>query len=169
MTNLSLRLVLLSGLIAGPALAQSATPAAPMTCSQHCEMMAKAEAANTTMAQASPPAMPGMSHGTMPGMQGSAMPGMQQGTMPMSPNHMEMMQKMEAMNKAMMGAPMTGNPDRDLVVMMMPHHQGAIDMARIYLRDGKDPEMRRMAEKIIADQVREIAEMRDWLTRHPAR
>ena len=49
------------------------------------------------------------------------------------------------------------------------HAQGAIDMARIYLRDGKDPEMRRMAEKIIADQVREIAEMRDWLTRHPAR
>lgn len=153
MTKLSFRLVLLSGLVAGPAMAQSAAPAAPMTCSQHCEMMAKAGATNTTMAQASPPAMPGMNHGTMP----------------MSANHMEMIQRMEAMNKAMIGAPMTGNPDRDLVVMMMPHHQGAIDMARIYLRDGKDPEVRRMAEKIITDQEREIAEFQAWLAKNPAK
>ena len=159
MTRMTLRLVLLSGLATGPALAQGAAPAPPMTCSQHCEMMAKA--ANMTTAQASPPAMPGMNHGTMPGMQ--------HGTMPMPPNHMEMMQKMEAMNKAMMGAPMTGNPDRDLVNMMMPHHQGAIDMARIYLRDGKDPEIRRMAEKIITDQEREIGEFKAWLAKNPAR
>ena len=159
MTQMTVRLLLLSSLAAGPALAQGAAPAPAMTCSQHCEMMAKA--ANTTVAQASPPAMPGMSHGAMPGMQG--------GTMPMSPNHMEMMQKMEAMNKAMMGAPMTGDPDRDLVNMMRPHHPGAIDMARIYLRDGKDPEIRRMAEKIITDQEREIGEFRAWLAKNPAR
>jgi uncharacterized protein (DUF305 family) len=42
----------------------------------------------------------------------------------------------EKMNRDVMGAHMTGDPDRNLVVMMMPHHQGAIDMARIYLRDG---------------------------------
>ena len=158
MTRTTLRLVLLFGLAAGSALAQGAAPAPATTCSQHCEMMAKA--ANTTMAQATSPAMPGMGHG--------AMPGMQQGAMSMSPNHMEMMQKMEVMNKAMMGAPMSGNPDRDLVNMMMPHHQGAIDMARIYLRDGKDPEIRRMAEKIIADQEREIAEFKAWLAKNPA-
>ena len=159
MTRMTLRLVLLSGLATGSALAQGVAPVPPMTCSQHCEMMAKA--ANTTTAQASSPAMPGMNHGTMPGMQ--------HGAMPMSPNHMEMMQKMEAMNKAMMGAPMTGNPDRDLVNMMMPHHQGAIDMARIYLRDGRDPEIRRMAEKIITDQEREIGEFKAWLAKNPAR
>lgn len=102
----------------------------------------------------------------------AAMPGMpmpaNQGGMPMSPNHQEMMQSMEKMNRDMMGAPMTGNPDRDLVTMMMPHHQGAIDMARIYLRDGKDPAIRRMAQKIIVDQEREIRDFKAWLAKHPA-
>ena len=88
-------------------------------------------------------------------------------SMPMSANHMEMMRQMESMNKAMTDAPMTGNPDQDLVSMMMPHHQGAIDMARIYLRDGKDPEIRRMAQKIIADQEREIGEFKAWQAKHP--
>jgi uncharacterized protein (DUF305 family) len=102
----------------------------------------------------------------------AAMPGMpvpaSQGGMPMSPNHQEMIQAMEKMNRDMMGAPMTGNPDRDLVTMMMPHHQGAIDMARIYLRDGKDPAIRQMAQKIIVDQEREISDFKAWLAKHPA-
>ncbi len=109
-------------------------------------------AASPVLAQA--PAMPGMK------------PGMAQ-EMPMSANHTEMMRQMEVMNKAMMGAPMTGNPDQDLVSMMLPHHQGAIDMARIYLRDGKDPEIRRMAQKIITDQEREIREFKAWQAKHP--
>lgn len=116
-------------------------------------------AAGPALAQATAPSMPGMSHGTMPGMARG---------LSMSANQTEMMQKMEAMNKAMMGAPMTGNPDQDLVSMMMPHHQGAIDMARIYLRDGKDPEIRRMAQKIITDQEKEIAEFKAWQAKHPA-
>jgi len=76
----------------------------------------------------------------------------------------EMTAAMQKMNAAMMGAPMTGNPDRDFVAMMMPHHQGAIDMARLYLRDGHDPKMRALAERIVADQTREIAEMTAWQT-----
>ncbi len=125
-------------------------------------------AASPALAQAPAPAMPGMQQGTMPGMR--AMPGMRPGmpqSMPLSANHMEMMRQMESMNKAMTDAPMTGNPDQDLVSMMMPHHQGAIDMARIYLRDGKDPEIRRMAQKIIADQEREIGEFKAWQAKHP--
>lgn len=111
-------------------------------------------AASPALAQAPVPAMPGMA-------------GMPQ-RMPMSPNHMEMMRQMESMDKAMTDAPMTGNPDQDFVGMMTPHHQGAIDMARIYLRDGKDPEIRRMAQKIIADQEREIREFQAWQARHLA-
>ncbi len=117
-------------------------------------VLLSALAAGPTLAQA-----PAMNHGAH---------GARAGT-PMSANQREMMQQMEAMNKAMMAAPMTGDPDRDLVAMMMPHHQGAIDMARIYLRDGRDPDIRRMAEKIIADQEREIAEFKAWQAKHPAR
>ena len=84
-------------------------------------------------------------------------------------NQTETMQSMERMNREMMAAPMTGDPDRDLVLMMMPHHQGAIDMARIYLRDARDPAIRRMAQKIIVDQERENREFKAWLAKHPAR
>ena len=130
-------------------------------------LLATTAATFPALAQA-PAATPMPNHHGMQGMQHGAMPGAPNRAK-MSANHQEMMQSMERMNRDMMGAPMIDDPDRDLANMMIPHHQGAIDMARIYLRDGKDPEMRRMAEKIIADQVREIAEMRDWLTRHPAR
>ena len=91
-----------------------------------------------------------------------------QGAMQMMQSHREMMQSMEKMNRDMTGATMTGDPDRDLVTMMMPHHQSAIDMARIYLRDGKDPTIRKMAQKIIVDQERENKEFKAWLAKHPA-
>ena len=60
----------------------------------------------------------------------------------------------------------TGDSDRDFAAMMIPHHQGAIDMARVELQHGKDPELRRMAQKIIDDQEREIAELRAWQQRN---
>ena len=60
----------------------------------------------------------------------------------------------------------TGKADLDFVTGMIPHHQGAIDMAKAQLAHGKDPEIRKMAEKIIADQEREIAEMRAWLNKN---
>ena len=127
-------------------------------------LLATAAATFPALAQA-PAATPmpnhqGMQHGAMPGTPGRAT---------MSANHQEMMQSMERMNRDMMGAPMIDDPDRDLANMMIPHHQGAIDMARIYLRDGKDPEIRRMAEKVITDQEREIAEFQAWLAKNPAK
>ena len=68
-------------------------------------------------------------------------------------------------HQTMMGtmqAKPTGDADRDFAAMMIPHHQGAIDMARVQLQHGKDPELRRMAQKMIDDQEREIAELRAW-------
>ena len=67
-----------------------------------------------------------------------------------------------AMNKMMndMAVAPTGDVDRDFVAMMNPHHQGAIDMAVIELRYGKNEQLRRIAQEIIVDQMQEIAAMK---------
>jgi uncharacterized protein (DUF305 family) len=81
----------------------------------------------------------------------------------------EMAAAMQKMDRDMAAAPMTGDPDRDFVAMMIPHHQGAVDMAQLYLRDGRDPAMRELARSIVADQEREIAVMKAWQEKQAAR
>jgi uncharacterized protein (DUF305 family) len=73
---------------------------------------------------------------------------------------------MKRMDQDMTSAPMTGKVDHDFAAMMIPHHQGAIDMAKGELMYGKDPVMRRLAEEIIVDQKSEIDVMNLWLKKH---
>ena len=73
---------------------------------------------------------------------------------------------MKLMDNEMSAAPMDGNADHDFAAMMMPHHQGAIDMAKAELSHGRDPTMRRLAEEIIADQKSEIDLMNLWMREH---
>jgi uncharacterized protein (DUF305 family) len=67
---------------------------------------------------------------------------------------------MTVMDRDMKVAPMTGDPDHDFAAMMIPHHQGAIDMAKVELLYGKDPALRRLAQEIIVTQEQEIVVMR---------
>jgi uncharacterized protein (DUF305 family) len=66
-----------------------------------------------------------------------------------------------------MAGPFTGEPDVDFWTHMIPHHQGAIDMAKVALRYARDPWVRQAAQAIIVAQGREIYKFRAWLARHP--
>jgi uncharacterized protein (DUF305 family) len=60
----------------------------------------------------------------------------------------------------------TGNPDADFARMMIPHHQGAIDMAKVELQYGTDPELRQLATDTVAAQEKEITRMKAWLEKN---
>lgn len=79
------------------------------------------------------------------------------------------MEALKAANQRMhhaMNIDWSGNPDLDFVRAMIPHHEGAVEMARVAIDHCSDAELKRLAEKIIADQEKEISDMRDWLARH---
>ena len=88
-----------------------------------------------------------------PGMSGMAAGGDMHGSM------MGMMKSMESMKT-------TGDPDRDFAMMMKMHHQGAIDMAQMELKSGKDASLKAMAKKIIEAQQKEIKQFDQWLAKH---
>jgi uncharacterized protein (DUF305 family) len=80
--------------------------------------------------------------------------------------HDEMHQTHQKMEKDMSSMAMTGNVDKDFVMMMKVHHQSAVDMAKEELSHGKNYELKKMAQKIIEDQNKEIKEFNDWLANH---
>lgn len=62
-----------------------------------------------------------------------------------------------------MNVPLTGNADRDFIAGMIPHHEGAVEMAKVLLRHGADPELRKLAQDVVRGQSAEIVMMIGWL------
>ena len=81
------------------------------------------------------------------------------------PASMAFMEANDRMHEAMM-MDYTGNADVDFIKGMIPHHQGAVEMAKIVLEHGTDPEVGKLAEEIIAAQESEIKWMQDWLAKN---
>jgi len=110
--------------------------------------------------------MAGMSHADMAGMhQGpAAAPGS-----PVAAFQHGMDSVMVVMDEGMrrMDGASPTDIDASFAAMMVPHHQGAVDMARLQLLYGKDPALRRLAQSIIAEQQVEIQQMQAWLRQHP--
>ncbi len=77
--------------------------------------------------------------------------------------HQALMAGMEAMNKNMDAGMQAADIDVAFVCGMIPHHQGAIDMAKAELQYGDDPWVKQMAQNVIDAQTKEIADMKDWL------
>ncbi len=118
------------------------------------------------VAHAQAPASSG--HDSMQGGKGQAsMPGAGMGMKDMK--GMDMKGMMKDNNDKMSSMQMTGNADVDFAMMMRIHHLGAIDMAQAELKDGKAPEMRKLAQNIIAAQKNEIAQLDKFLAKngHP--
>lgn len=65
-----------------------------------------------------------------------------------------------------MSAAYTGDADKDFVAHMIPHHKGAVEMAQVELKYGKDPELKRLARNIIKAQHEEISFMQRWQAKH---
>jgi uncharacterized protein (DUF305 family) len=73
----------------------------------------------------------------------------------------------DAMMHGMSSIEYTGDADRDFVAHMIPHHEGAVAMAQVELKYGKDPKLRKLARDIVAAQEKEIRFMKQWLAAHP--
>jgi uncharacterized protein (DUF305 family) len=82
------------------------------------------------------------------------------------PGWSELNSSMDKMRVSMAAMQSSGDSDVDFVELMLPHHQAAIDMAKVELKFGNDPQMRRMAQEIINDQQSEVALMQLWLKQH---
>lgn len=79
-----------------------------------------------------------------------------------------MMESMQDMHQKMSSMKMTGDHDHDFAMMMRSHHQAGLEMARAELKNGKDAQMKKMAQKVINDQTKEIKKLDDWLAKHQA-
>lgn len=95
----------------------------------------------------------------------ASMTGMSMGASSKSAGDKEMNAAMERMSDRMSSMRLTGVQDRDFMLMMIPHHRSAVDMANVELRRGTHPELKALAHDIITSQDREIAQMHGWLAK----
>jgi uncharacterized protein (DUF305 family) len=112
------------------------------------------------------PMMQGGMGQNMPMMQGGMLGGQAPMQAGMSEAMAAYMAAMSRMDAPMMQGVQAGDPDVAFVKAMIPHHQGAIDMAKVELQYGDDEQVKSWANQIIAAQEKEIAEMQAWLTEH---
>lgn len=77
--------------------------------------------------------------------------------------HGKMTEAMDMMMKHMGEKKMTGNVDKDFAMMMIHHHEAAVKMAKDELSQGKNAALKKMAQKIVQDQTKEIADLKTWL------
>ena len=143
------------------------------------EAMPGAAEPGTTMGQGAGMMQPGPEHASgtdmammreCMGMMGSMMRGMGQGDMAAAAPDDPVEGAFAAINSRMhrdMAVPAGGNPDAAFAQAMIAHHQGAIDMARVILGFGSDPEIRKLAQEVITAQQGEIAFLQQWLARQP--
>jgi len=150
-------LALAFGLLAGPVLAQTTpapTPSAPSS---------SAPAPTAPAAPAAPPAPMAPMAGHPPAhAQG-------QRTSPAgkpTPATVEYRKSMRTMHRDM-AVIYSNDADKDFAALMIPHHQGALEMAQTELKYGKDPELRQLAQQIVDAQQKEIALMRAWQAKQP--
>lgn len=80
--------------------------------------------------------------------------------------HNELAETMKMMQDTLMGIKMSGNPDKDFVMMMVPHHESAVTMAEDELHHGKSLEMKKLAQSIMISQKKEIMDFTTWFTRN---
>lgn len=101
---------------------------------------------------------------TPPASGGNAAPKSSSSSMPAG--GMDMKAMMKDSSDKMASMQMTGKPDIDFAMMMRIHHQGAVEMAKTELKDGNEPQMKKMAKGIISAQKREIADFDKFLAKH---
>ena len=83
-----------------------------------------------------------------------------------APYWAQLTESMTRMHAAMSSTRPSADADTDFVALMLPHHQAAIDMARVELTFGNDPQLRRLAQEIVTDQASEIQLMKLWQKQH---